>query len=171
MRHILGEWGWISANYEVRRSDYLSEPDTPFQIDRQKLIYDLIKLSGEEYTKNNLTPFPGYHQKNTMKFARNYALTQGRLLPDFYQILSSAKGCVDHNFAYEVWELGTEYPFYKNIDNLHVEPFTPEQIWGHSKLIQFHLRSPSRKAFLDFQKLKDKSKRVLYPPGPFTNCS
>ena len=42
-----------------------------------------------------------------MKFARNYALVKGGLMPDLYQLLSAAKGCVEHNYAYEVWELAT----------------------------------------------------------------
>ena len=163
---ILGEWGWISSHYEEERANaFATLPD------RQKLIYRLYKQAGQNYITNQGGAFPGYHMRNTMKFARNYALLTDRLLPDLYQVLSAAKGCVDHNYAYEVWSLATDYPFYHNVDNLPEEKLTPEQVWGHSKLIQFHMREPGRKKFLDFPQRKDKSKIKLYPPGPFSICS
>lgn len=168
LRNIMGEFGWISHNYEENRLFLQKGKD---EIDRQKLIYQLYKEAGKKYQERHSADFPGYHLRNTMKFARNYALTTGRILPDFYQILSAAKGCVDHNFAYEVFELATEYPYHRNVDNLPEERISPEQLWGHSKMIRFHLKLPSRKAFLDFPKRKDRSKQVHYPPGPFSICS
>lgn len=168
LRSILGEFAWISAAYEKSRP-LLQKGEDP--LDRQKLIFQLYKEASKKYLERHGGDFAGYHLRNTMKFGRNYALAQNRLLPDFYQILTSAKACVDHNFAYEVWELATEYPHYHNVDGLFEESVSPEQLWGHSKMIRFHLRLPSRKAFLDFPKRKDRSKRVSYPPGPFSICS
>lgn len=165
LRSVMGECGWFSTRYELER------PFLTGDLDRQKLIFQLYKEACKKYQERHGQRLAGYHLRNTMKFGRNYALTQNRLLPDFYQILTAAKGCVDHNFAYEVWELATEYPYRHNVDNLMEETVTPEQLWGHSKMIRFHLRLPSRKAFLDFPKRKDRSKKISYPPGPFSICS
>lgn len=168
LRNVMGEFGWISTHYEQSRPVLQNRGK---DLDRQKLIFQLYKKAGLKYQERQGAEFPGYHLRNTMKFGRNYALTQHQLLPDFYQILTAAKACVDHNYAYEVWELATEYPYYKNVDNLLEEAITPEQLWGHSKMIRFHLRLPSRKAFLDFPKRKDRSKKNFYPPGAFSICS
>lgn len=170
-RHIMGEFGWISAHYERAREEFLKSSAFVFPPDRQRLILSLFKESGKLYKLNQGAPFAGYNLRNTMKFSRNYALLTNRLLPDLYQVLSAAKGCVDHNYAYEVWELATEYPHLKNVDSLPEEDLSAEDVWGHSKSIRFHLRMPGRKDFLEFPKRRDKSKTILYPPGPFSICS
>ena len=86
--------------------------------------------------------------RNVMKFVRNYSLLGGKLsCPDLFQLLSAARGCVDHNYAYETWALATEYPYLKNIDNLPVLDLSAQDVWKHSKIIRFHLKQPSRKEF------------------------
>ena len=66
-----------------------------------------IKKPLENIRQSTGNTFPGYHLRNTMKFARNYAFmmeAHARFISDFV----CAKGCVDHNYAYEVWLLATE---------------------------------------------------------------
>jgi hypothetical protein len=165
-REVMAECGWISAQYESAREENIGFPP-----DRQQLIYSLYKKSGEQYTENTGNAFPGYHLRNLMKFGRNYALITGRLMPDLYQILSAAKGCVDHNYAYEVWELATEYPFLRNIDGLQELDLSIEDIWKNSKLLKFHLKQRSRKEGHGYKKRPDKSKFRFKPPGIFSICS
>src|SRR5207245_2950954 len=81
-----------------------------FPPDRQKLIYHLYKAASVKYIANTGFDFPGYNFRNVMKFVRNYSLIYNQLMPDLFQILTAAKGCVDHNYAYETWELATDYP-------------------------------------------------------------
>lgn len=170
LRHILGEWGWISVCYENAREAFLKDSSTLFPEDRQKLIYELYKSAITPYNQQG-NSFPGYNLRNIMKFARNYALVSNRLLPDLFQILASAKGCVDHNYAYETWAIATAYPFHKNVDNLPVKDLSPDEIWGHSKIIRFHLKMKRRKGFASYEKRKDRSKQFNYPAGLFSICS
>ena len=102
----------MSTQYEKHREKILQEGPP----DRQKIIFQLYREASENYIKNTGNEFPGYNLRNTMKFVRNYALISDQLMPDLYKILTSAKVCVDHNFAYEVWELATSYPYRRNID-------------------------------------------------------
>lgn len=175
-REVMAECGWISYHYEEMRALYQLQPATiedtlSFPPDRQKLIYSLYKEASLKYMEASGHAFPGYHMRNLMKFMRNYALTTGRLMPDLFQILSAAKGCVDHNFAYEVWNLATSYPHRKNIDNLTELDLSIQDVWGHSKIIRFHLKEPGRKGGLGFHKRPDKSKYSFRPPGLFGICS
>lgn len=165
-REVMAEFGWISAQYEKAR-----EHGGHFSPDRQKMIYHLFKEASKKYIEATGNPFPGYHMRNIMKFLRNYALTTDRLMPSLFQILSAAKGCVDHNFAYEVWERATAYPYRRNIDNLPELDLSIEDVWGHSKIIRFHLKQKGRKSQF-FQRLrKEKSQFRFQPPGPFSICS
>lgn len=166
-REVMAESGWISQKYEELRHEH----SIAFPPDRQKLIYQLYKEAADTYITNTGNTFPGYHLRNIMKFVRNYALINSRLMPDLFQILSAAKGCVDHNYAYEVWLLSTDYPLRKNIDNLPELDLSIQDVWGHSKIIRFHLKQPGRKSSYFDRKRKDKSAFRFKPPGPFSICS
>lgn len=176
-RDVLSECGWISMHYEAKRALALARPPSlevntqEFTPDRQKLIYKLFKEAASKYIERTGNAFPGYHYRNLMKFLRNYALIRNRLMPDLYQILNAAKGCVDDNFAYEVWEVATHYSHRKNIDNLIELDLSVEDIWGKSKKINFRLKSKTLKSMIASKRRKDRSKPQLKPPGPFSICS
>ncbi len=165
-RDVLAEWGYLSTKYELCRNNLLKE-DFP---DRQKIILQLYREASDKYMSSTGNTFPGYNLRNIMKFVRNYALIGGQLMPDLYKILSAAKGCVDHNYAYEVWELATAYPYLKNIDGLPELDLSIEDIWGPSKHIRFHLKEKGRKDSTPRLR-KDRSNIRFRPPSPFSICS
>lgn len=170
-RDCMAECGWITRQYDSARSDYLQKSAVEhFPPDRSRLIYSLYKQSAEKYTANTGNFFAGYNMRNLMKFMRNYAFVKDRLVGDLFQILSCARSCVDHNYAYETWELATEYPHRKNIDSLPELEIGIDELWGNSKKIKFHLKQPSRKN-ISFKKRPDKSQLKFHPPGAFGLCS
>lgn len=165
-REVMSEWGWLTMKYEETRNQIKNE-----LLDRQKCLLQLYKEASEIYIESTGNTFPSYHLRNTMKFVRNYALIANRLTPDLFQILTAAKGCVDHNYAYEVWNLATTYSYLKNIDGLPALDLSINDIWGSSKIIRFHRKERSRKNDLPFRKRKDRSQVIFKPPSPFTICS
>lgn len=166
-REVMAEWGWLTAKYEEHREKIVREG----MLDRQQVVYQLYKNASENYIQNTGNTFPGYHLRNIMKFVRNYSILGGQLTPDLYKILTSAKNCVDHNYAYEVWDMATMYPYRRNIDSLPELDLSIEDIWGNSKIIRFHMREKSRKDSQRFQQRKDHSNVRFKPPSPFTICS
>lgn len=167
-RNVLAEWGYLSTKYEEERLRLSAVNAIP---DRQKIIFRLFKDASERYVERTGNPFPGYCLRNVMKFVRNYALINSQLMPTLYQIINAAKGCVDHNYAYEVWELATTYPYRRNIDSLPELNLSIEEIWRHSKQVRFHLKQPGRKNNLFDRRRKDRANVRFKPPGPFTICS
>ena len=136
----MAEYGWISKQYEDLRKEYdehrrkkLDTSHITFPPDRQKLIYQLYRTSAEKYIDRSGYDFPGYNFRNIMKYVRNYSLINHQLMPDLYQILIAAKGCVNHNYAYETWECATDYPYRQNIDGLPELDLSIEDVWGHTK--------------------------------------
>lgn len=174
-REVMAEPGWLTSHFEALRSELIKSRDkadvVAFPPDRQKLIYQLYKEASAAYQESTGCPFPGYHMRNLMKFVRNYALIHDRLMPDLFKLLTAAKGCVDHNYAYEVWLKATDYPHRRNVDNLNELHLSIEDLWGHSKSIRFHLKAPSRKGVNFHRRPKDKAKFRFEPPGPFCICS
>lgn len=165
-REVMAEPGWISLAYEKWRQNPLEG-----LLDRQKLLYHLYKAAGNRYNENTGNPFPGYSLRNTMKYVRNYTFIHGRLMPDLFKIISAAKGCVDHNYAYETWFLATSYPFRKNLDNLPELELSVEDIWKKAKRLHFHLKQKREKGLKFRRREKDRTSIHLQPPAPFSICS
>jgi hypothetical protein len=165
-REVMAECGYLTLAYERWRTS--PESAGP---DRQKGLYSLYKQAAPLYEKESGLTFCSYHLRNLMKFVRNYALTKGRLMPDLYQLLSAAKGCVDHNYAYEVWELATAYPPLRNIDNLPKLSLTVEEVWGQTKVIRFHRKKRSRKQSRFEKRKKVQPEHRFAPSGSYSICS
>lgn len=166
-RDCMAEYGFLSMYYEASRS----EQDSEFPPDRYKIIYRMLKEAKMRYVENTGSEFASYHMRNLMKFLRNYAHITNRLMPDLYQILCAAKGCVDHNYAYETWVLASEYSFRKNVDNLPELDLAIEDFWGFSKSLKFHMKAKNQKSSYFPRLRKDRSKIQFKPPGPFAICS
>lgn len=166
-REVMAECGWFSHHYEEARklgSDL-------FPPDRQKLLYKLYKQASINYSEESGFPFPGYHMRNLMKFARNYSLICNQLMPSLFEILTCAKACVDHNYAYEVWKLATDYPYLRNVDNLPEKKITPQDLSKSSKFIRFHMRQFGKKERFQQRRKKDRTNFRFEPPGAFGICS
>ena len=74
------------------------------------------------------------------KFARNYALLSSALVPNLYQLVVAARGATDDNFAYEVWDQATEYPWQTGNPGLPVLRLKGEDLFLDQKRIKFHRR-------------------------------
>jgi hypothetical protein len=74
------------------------------------------------------------------KFARNYAFITGALVPSFYQLVVAARGAADDNFAYEIWDKGSQYPWQSEKPELPVLRLSGEDLFLDQKRIRFHRR-------------------------------
>jgi hypothetical protein len=151
-REVLGEFPFLSAVYELRRSPLPPEPvpvgeglrksysafelisggkkqvseeeilkesvlrsahhvGDDASIDRQRLQLRLFQEAARHYRQESGEPVHIWQKRAFFKYARNYALTAGYLLPDLFQLLATARACVDDNFAFAFWRLATFYPW------------------------------------------------------------
>ena len=130
-REIMSEIPYLAAEYEERRStmqpiDRLQEQEVLLQKARGRHIIN---------TREEITP-----QQMTVlrKFARNYALIQQQLTPDFYQLIVASRGAVNDNYAYEVWELGSLYPWQDKNPKFPTLELRGEDLFLNQKRIRFH---------------------------------
>ncbi len=161
LREVMGECGWITSSYELFRE----KNEQIAMINRRQRHFQLYKSAAMRYTEKTGNAFRKANLKNLMKYGRNLALTKGMLVPNLYQLLVAAKGCVDHNYAYEVWELATTFPYFKNIDGLSQVTISAEKIWGNSKKIHFDLKSKKDKK-LNFSKRDKKNTSFQFDRSP-----
>ncbi|MFP3868458.1 MAG: DUF5682 family protein [Desulfobacteraceae bacterium] len=134
-REILSEIPYLVAAYEQNRRD-----TPPLILDRLQLHQQLIAEAAARYQKNQGESIAVGQQAILHQFARNYALIQGHLTPDFYQLVVAARGVADDDFAYEVWDLGATYPWQSQDPGLPVLRLTGEDLFLDQKRICFQRR-------------------------------
>ena len=135
-REVLSEMPFLQRRYEEARAESSELPMRQF--DRLMIQTELLKQAGEAHEKNSRETLSLPQMALIQKFARNLALLQGSLTPDFYQLLLAARGMVNDNYAYEVWELGSGYPFQEEASGLPEVALTAEDLRLNQKQIRLY---------------------------------
>ncbi len=156
-REIMTEAPYLAAAYENTR-----QTDDTKEMDRLRINHELIRIAKKNYWKNSKEELSLSQVRVLNRFARNYALITGRLVPNFYQLIVAARGAADDNFAYEVWEQGSEYPWQREDPGLAVLRLTGEDLFLDQKKIRFHRRLKTMRRRLVPVPVK-KKKREKYP--------
>ena len=137
-REIMTEMPFLAAAYVRARSG-----GGPGQLDRLKLQSELISAARENLWKRNKEELSRNQVRVLNRFARNYALLTGRLVPNFYQLIVASRGAADDNFAYEVWDKGSDYPWQTEEPGLPVLRLKGEDLFLDHRMIRFHRRLKS----------------------------
>ena len=127
--------------------------------DRQRIIYRLFHEAARHYRQETGESLHLWQKRAFFRFARNYALQSGRLLPDLYQLLASARGCIDDNFAYACCRLATFYPWQSVESGLPTVTLTPEELWGGSRRLRFRPKEKRAKGLSRPGLLRRKSEK------------
>ena len=112
--------------------------------DRQRMILRLFLETARHYRQETGEPVHVWQKRAFFRFARNYALTSGALLPDLFQLLTTARSCIDENFAYAFYRLATFPPWQRPEGEIPTIRLHPEDLWGDSRRIRFRPRERQR---------------------------
>jgi len=151
-REIMAEMPFLQAIYERHRS----KSEMP---DRLQVQISLLKAAEKRYWKNSKEKISRIQLRILNRFARNYALLNHKLVPDFYQLIVASRGAVDDNFAYEVWDLGSDYPWQSENPGLSVLRLRGEDLFLDQKRIRFHRQFKTLRRRLIPVPVKEKRKR------------
>ncbi|MCZ6842414.1 MAG: hypothetical protein O7G32_06240 [SAR324 cluster bacterium] len=83
-------------------------PDMP---DREQEAGQVLREAVLAYEARYLDEIPANRLRSLANFTKKYALIDGLLTPDLYHLVVGARGVVDDDFAYELWDLGSTYPW------------------------------------------------------------
>jgi len=111
-------------------------------LDRQKIHYYLFEEAARHYHQETGESVERWQKRAFFRFCRNYALLEGALLPDFYQLITSARGCADDNFSYALWRLGSFYPWQCEDSELATIRIKGEDLWLNTRKIRIRRRIP-----------------------------
>ena len=134
-RELMTEMPFLTVMYENFRSGLV-----PYEPDRLKANSELINIALKNLWKNDKERLSNIQLKIMNKFARNYSLLSGGLVPGFYQLIVAARGVADDNFAYEVWEKGSDYPWQTDNPELPVLDLKGDDLYIDQMKIRFHRR-------------------------------
>jgi hypothetical protein len=95
----------------VARAARTTGEDGPGSLDRLRLQWCLLR----ETERALVAAAPdedvkSWQRLNLAKFGRNLALAAGRLVPELFDLLVAARGCVSENYAWELHRLAVAYP-------------------------------------------------------------
>lgn len=134
-REVLEEMPFLVAAYERFRSEGAGE-----DLDRMRIQRNLIEEARRSHWKNSKEELSRTQVRVLHKFARNYAFVTGALVPSFYQLVVAARGAADDNFAYELWDKGSAYPWQTEQPEWPVIRLSGEELFLDQKRIRFHRR-------------------------------
>ena len=127
--------------------------------DRQRIILRLFLEAAHHYRQETGEPLHLWQKRAFFRFARNQALISEMLLPDLFQMLAAARGCVDDNFAYAFWRLASHYPWQREASDLPTIGISPEELWGGARRIRFRPREKRHKGLSHLGFLKRKKEK------------
>ncbi len=114
-------------------------------LDRPRAHLAMLRRAAARYRQRTGDAVQPWQLRVLQRFSRNYALLEGRLLPDLYQLLVAARGAVDENYCYELWELGEHYPWQRQTAELATVRVTAEQLQLGTRRISLRRRIPREK--------------------------
>ncbi|MFC2173415.1 hypothetical protein ACFLU6_12395, partial [Acidobacteriota bacterium] len=118
-----------AAGPDPRQKDYV--------LDRRVLNLELLRQAIKRYKENSGEEFPMSRLKELFKFARNWSLIEGGLVPDFYQLCIAARSYADDDLAWEVFDLGSDYPWQDDSGTLPTVRITAEDLMRGIRRIRF----------------------------------
>ena len=114
-------------------------------LDRQKVLSFLFQIAANKYEDKTKLEVKRWQWRAISQFLSKRCTIEKQLIPDFFQILHAARGVVDDDLSYHLWELGTWYLFQTDKPELMAVKVEPGQIWLGTQKISFRRRIDSPK--------------------------
>lgn len=105
---VLGEIPYLTYLYEQQREEQELTGQVGF--DKLDAIHTILKTAEQSYQRTYRDTISLMQWKTLLQYTRNLALVKGRLRPDLYDTIIAARGIIDGDYGYEVYELARSYP-------------------------------------------------------------
>ena len=153
------EYPFLQARYE----EFRETMGDPKHIDRRHVQLALFRESEKTYEKNTGERVAHWQRRLLGRYTRNLALTTQGLTASLYDLTVAARSVVDDNYAWEVWEMASQYPHQHEITDAPTMHISGEEVWVDTRRIRLRRRLPSAKQRLRPVGLKARKKEKF--PG------
>lgn len=157
LAEICSETPYLQLRYEQWRIDMVED----ILIDRQRANFDLLREAEAQYNKNTGEVMNHWQRRLMAKFTRNLARIQGELVAGLFDLTVAARGIVDDNFGWEVWELANRYPHQQIAPDMQTVKISGDWVWMDTRKIRLRRRLPRPKQRLMPRGLKARKKEKI----------
>lgn len=158
LAEILVEYPHLQSRYE----EYRMLLDDPDMIDRPRVQLDVMRYAEQTYKVNTGEEMKYWQRLQLAKFTRNLAMIEGRLTAGVFDMSVAARGIVDDNFGWEVWESANRYPAQRTDSDLETLNLSAEEVYFNTRRMRLRRRLPRFKQKLRPSALKQR-KKERYP--------
>jgi hypothetical protein len=163
LAEIGGEYPFLQWRYENFR-ELMADANL---IDRRHIQLAVYRDAEKEYETNTGERVTHWQRRLLARYTRNLALGANDLAAGIFDLTVAARGIVDDNFAWDVWEAGGRYPPQKVTDQLPTVRISGEEMWRDTRRIRLRRRLPSTKRRLRPFGLKPRKKEQF--PGEWAS--
>lgn len=136
-------------------------------IDRRHAQLALLREAEKSYEANTGEHVHHWQRRLLARYTRNLALTDHALSAGIFALTVAARGVVDDNYAWEVWESAGRYPAQKAASDVMTIEISGDEVWLDTKKIRLRRRLPSPKRRLRPIGLKARKKEKV--PGEWAS--
>ena len=159
-REVLGEAPFLTAAYEQWRAaseQVAVAGDWP--LPRHPIYRDLVNSARERLLRDDGERVSAPSVANLFRWARNVALLEGALSPDFYTLVLAARGVAGDDLAWHVWDLGTSWPWPEARDGRPSLRITLEDLSRSGRQLRFQRRIRRRRSALRLVRARPREPR------------
>ncbi|MCO4781586.1 MAG: hypothetical protein KC646_04630 [Candidatus Cloacimonetes bacterium] len=141
--------------------EVLDTVDGHVRLDRALVLELLYSQTKELYERKYDTKIKLWQERNLRTFLKKCLYLENQLVPDFLQYMQSCKACIDDDFSYYMWELGSTYLYQTDRPDLMAVDVKVNEVWVGSQKISFTRKVKSdkqRKSFIP-KRLRKKEKK------------
>ncbi|MDX2269922.1 MAG: hypothetical protein NW208_17605 [Bryobacter sp.] len=141
LAEVTQEYPALQQRYEYWRKQM---SDTRM-VDRAVAQYETFRRAEIAYQKSTGERVESYQRLQLARYARNLAQVSGYLSPTLYEMTLAARGLVDDNYAWEVWEAGGRYDFQEDRSALETLKLSGEEVFFRTRRMKLRRRLPRPK--------------------------
>jgi hypothetical protein len=158
LAEITIEYPYLQERYEFFRLDLHGEE----KLDRPRVQLDLLREAEGKYTESTGEKLSHWHRRSIARYTRNLAHVSGDLVAGAYDLAVAARGVVDDNYGWEVWQMANRYLAQHDASDLETVRLSASEIWINTRKLRIRRRLPRPKQRLKPAGLKPR-KREKFP--------
>jgi len=154
LAEITVEYPYLQERYE-RFRERLEDEET---IDRRRVQFALLKDAEKDYEKSTGEQLAHWQRRMIARYTRNLAMMSRDLLASLFDLTVAARGIVDDNYAWEVWNTANRYFAQRASSDVRTENLSGEEVWINTRKLRLRRRLPRPKQRLKPANLKMRKK-------------
>jgi hypothetical protein len=136
-------------------------------IDRRHAQLAVLREAEKEYEATTGERVTHWQRRLLARYTRNLALASHDLAAGIFDLTLAARGIVDDNYAWDVWEAAGRYPAQRTESDLPTARISGEEVWLDTRRIRLRRRLPSTKRLLRPYGLRPRKKEKT--PGEWAS--